>query len=101
MLTTPARWWWLLLAVPLAAGCGGGARHLSTQEAEKQAVSMLQEKVDSEHLKVRYYVGNPRCVKDGDQRWQCVVEVDPEGADPISMSGTLTCDGRSCIWKPA
>lgn len=84
----------------LLTGCGGDSEDLTTEQAGKAVVRLMQDAIDEQNPTTNYYVGNPRCVADGDQRWQCLVEVDPEGEDPVDVSGSLRCDGENCIWKP-
>jgi len=92
----------LVLAGLLAlAGCGGnGGSGLSTSDAEHQLTRMVQQTADEKVKGVKVYVGNARCVDDGDSRWQCVVELDPENAEPVEQSGELVCDAERCAWTP-
>jgi len=81
------------------AGCGG-SDGMSTADAEHQLTVMVQQTADAKVEGVKVYVGNARCVDDGNQRWQCVLELDPENAEPLQQSGELVCDGARCAWKP-
>jgi len=83
----------------VAAGCGG-SNGMSTSDAEHQLTIMVQRNADQKVKGVKVYVGNAKCVDDGDRRWQCVVQLDPENADPVEQSGELVCDGVRCAWTP-
>jgi hypothetical protein len=61
---------------------------------------MVQQTADASVHDIKVRVRNAQCVADGDQRWQCIVELYPEGSEPLEQSGELVCDGARCAWTP-